>query len=229
MRVFNSKNMTNGEQWLAEYVETGSETAFRELVERYVNLVYSSALRLVDGDSHLAEDVTQGVFADLARMARKLSANVMLGGWLHRHTCFVANNTMRRERRRQLRERSAVELNSIVDHSEANLALIAPVLDEAINQLGSEDRAAILLRFFEQKDFRAVGEKLGSNEEAARKRVSRALDRLHSLLTRRGVVLSGAALTGTLTAQAVTTAPAGLALSACTSALATAAATGGTA
>ena len=221
--------MTNGEQLLAEYVETGSETAFRELVERYVNLVYSSALRLVDGDSHLAQDVTQGVFADLARMAGKLSSKVMLGGWLHRHTCFVANNTMRRERRRQFRERSAVEMNSIEDHSEANLAQIAPVLDEAINQLGAEDRAAIVLRYFEQKDFRDVGEKLGSNQEAARKRVNRALDKLHSLLTRRGVVLSASALASTLAAQAVTAAPAGLALSASTSALATAAATGGTA
>jgi DNA-directed RNA polymerase specialized sigma24 family protein len=132
LRVFNCKNMTDGEQCLADYVQTGSETAFRELVERYVNLVHSAALRLVNGDSHLAEDVTQGVFADLARMAGRLSPNVMLGGWLHRHACFVANNTMRRERRRQFRERSVVEMNSIEDHSQANLALIAPVLDEAI-------------------------------------------------------------------------------------------------
>lgn len=228
-RVFNGKNMTDGEQCLADYVQTGSETAFRELVERYVNLVHSAALRLVNGDSHLAEDVTQGVFADLARMAGRLSPNVMLGGWLHRHTCFVAHNTMRRERRRQFRERSAVEMNSIEDHSQANLALIAPVLDEAINQLGAEDRAAILLRFFEQKDFRDVGGALGSNEEAARKRVNRALDKLRSLLTRRGVVLSTAALTATLGSQVVAAAPAGLALSISTAALATTAASAGTA
>ncbi|MCI0744332.1 MAG: sigma-70 family RNA polymerase sigma factor [Verrucomicrobia subdivision 3 bacterium] len=221
--------MTDGEQRLVEYVATGSETAFREVVERYLNLVYSAALRLVNGDSHLAEDVAQKVFADLARMAGKLSRGVMLGGWLHRHTCFVANNTMRAERRRQLRERSAVEMNSIEDHSEANLALIAPVLDEAINELGSDDRAAVLLRFFEQKDFRAVGEALGSNEEAARKRVNRALGKLHTLLTRRGVVLSATGLAATLSSQVVTAAPAGLALTISTTAVATATATGGTA
>ena len=221
--------MIEGEQWLAEYAQTGSEAAFREVVERYVNLVYSAAIRLVNGDAHLAQDVTQGVFADLARMARKISRDVKLGGWLHRHTCFVANNTMRGERRRQLRERSAVEMNSMEDHSEENLALIAPVLDEAINELGAEDRDAIMLRFFEQKDFRTVGEALGSNEEAARKRVTRALDKLHGSLTRRGIVLSASALTTTLASQAVTAAPAGLALSISTAAVASATAGGGTA
>src|SRR5688572_29351884 len=221
--------MIEGEQWLAEYAQTGSEAAFREVVERYVNLVYSAAIRLVNGDTHLAEDVTQKVFADLAGMARKISRDVKLGGWLHRHTCFVANNTMRGERRRQLRERSAVEMNSMEDHSEENLALIAPVLDEAINELGAEDRDAIMLRFFEQKDFRTVGEALGSNEDAARKRVDRALDKLHGLLTRRGVVLSATALTSTLASQAVTAAPAGLALSISTAAVASATAGGGTA
>ena len=145
--------MTEGRQLLSQYIESGSETAFRELVARYVDLVYSAAVRLVNGDRHLAEDVTQTVFADLARQARGLSREVMLGGWLHRHTCFVASKTMRGERRRQTRERQAVEMNALEDHSAANLASVAPILDDAINQLGSEDRTAILLRFFEQHDF----------------------------------------------------------------------------
>jgi len=219
--------MTDGQQMLAQYVETGSETAFRELVTCYVDLVYSAAVRLVNDDTHLAEDVTQTVFADLARMARTLSREVMLGGWLHRHTCFVASKTMRGERRRQARERQAVEMNAIEDHSEANLARVAPMLDDAINQLGAEDRAAILLRFFEQNDFRSVGEALGSNEEAARKRVDRALDKLHASLTRRGVALSVSVLRTALASQAVTAAPVGLAASISGAALAGAAAGGG--
>src|SRR5688572_21717580 len=186
--------MTDGQQLIAQYVETGSETAFRELVTRYVDLVYSAAVRMVNGDTHLAEDVTQTVFADLARMARTLAREVMLGGWLHRHTCFVAAKTMRGERRRQARERQAVEMNAIEDHSAANLASVAPMLDEAINQLGAEDRAAILLRYFEQRDFQSLGAALGSSEEAARKRVDRALEKLHASLMRRGVALSVTAL-----------------------------------
>lgn len=212
--------MTDSPQLLAQYVRTGSEIAFRELATRYVDLVYSAAVRLVNGDTHLAEDVTQMVFVDLARMARTLSREVMLGGWLHRHTCFVARKAMRSERRRQARERHVVEMNALEDHSATNLAPVAPILDDAINQLGSQDRAAILLRFFEQKDFRSVGQSLGSSEEAARKRVNRALGKLELLLKRRGVALSTTALGATLITGAVTAAPAGLAATVCGIALA---------
>src|SRR5262245_51177150 len=99
-------------QLLSEYAQTGSETAFRELTSRYIDLVYSTAFRLVDGDAHRAEDIAQTVFADLARRAASLTNNVLLGGWLHRHTCYVAANAIRRERRRQAREREAAEMNS---------------------------------------------------------------------------------------------------------------------
>lgn len=221
------KQMTESQQLLTEYVKTGSETAFRDLVTRYVDLVHSAAVRLVNGDTHLAEDVTQTVFADLAKLARTLSRDVMLGGWLHRHTCYVASKTLRAERRRLARERQAVEMNSLEDHSAANLATVAPILDDAINQLGAEDRTAILLRFFEQHDFKSVGEALGSNEEAARKRVDRALDKLESLLKRRGVAFSAAALASALSAQAVTAAPAGLAITISSVALTSATAGGG--
>src|SRR6266513_376446 len=155
--------MTESQNLLAEYVQTGSDAAVRELVTRYVDLVYSTAHRLVEGDRHRAEDVAQTVFVDLARMARTLPNDVMLGGWLHRHTCFVAANTMRGERRRQSRERQAVEMNALQGNSDEDFSLIAPILDEAINELTEADRTAILLRFFEQRDFGSVGEALGSN------------------------------------------------------------------
>ena len=93
--------MTDSQQLLATYVKTGSEAAFRELLACYIDLVYSTALRLVQGDTHQAEDVAQTVFTDLAREAHTLSADTMLGGWLHRDTCFVASKLMRAERRRQ--------------------------------------------------------------------------------------------------------------------------------
>lgn len=211
-RVFIIGRMTDSQKLLAEYATSGSEAAFRDLLTRYLNLVYSTAVRLVGGDTHLAEDVTQTVFIDLARAASSLPKGVMVGGWLHRHTCYVSSKTLRGERRRQLRERQAVEMNSVQnDHSESNLAQVAPVLDEAIDALGAEDRTAILLRFFEQLDLRAVGDALGTSEGAARKRVTRALDQLHLMLTRRGIALSAAALGTALAAEAVTAAPTSLA------------------
>ncbi|HXJ58292.1 MAG TPA: sigma factor [Verrucomicrobiae bacterium] len=87
---------TESQVLLLDYAQSGSETAFGELVSRYLNLVYSVALRRVSGDAHLAEDVAQTVFTDLARKGRSLPPDIMLGGWLHRHTCFVASTVMRR-------------------------------------------------------------------------------------------------------------------------------------
>ena len=212
--------MTESHQLLAEYVECGSEAAFRELVTRHLGLVYSAAIRLVGGDAQLAEDVSQTVFVDLARQARTFSGEVMLGGWLHQHTCFVAANTLRGERRRQSRERQAMEMTALQDHSEADFSRVAPILDAAITELGEPDRTAILLRFFEQHDFRQIGEMIGSSEDAARMRVSRAREKLELLLKRRGITSTVAALSVVLSAHAVQAVPAGLAASISTAALA---------
>src|ERR1043166_7610474 len=201
--------MTETQALLAQFARDGSGSAFRELVFRYINLVYSTALRLTGGDTHRAEDITQVVFADLAQKARGLPEDVMLGGWLHQHTRFVAAKVMRTERRRLNRERQA--LNAQEDHSEANLARIKPILDKAISELSFPDRTAILLRYFEEKDHRAIGEALGTTEEAARKRVDRALDQLEQLRGRRGLALSAAVLGSLLAAHAVSAAPPGLA------------------
>jgi RNA polymerase sigma factor (sigma-70 family) len=227
-RLFISESMmTDSQPLLAEYAAKGSERAFQELVARYVDLVYSTALRLVEGDTHRAEDVAQTVFMDLARMAAKLSPNSTLGGWLHRHTCFVARTAMRGERRRQARERQAMEMSALDNQPDIALAEIAPVLDEAINELGADDRDAILLRFFERRNLRSVGEALGISENVAQKRVARALQELATLLRQRGFTLSAAALATGLAAGAVTAAPAGLALSIAGTVFAGAGAAGG--
>jgi RNA polymerase sigma factor (sigma-70 family) len=221
------KDMNADRTLLSEYATQGAEGPFRELVARYINLVHSTAVRLVHGDTHQAEDIVQTVFADLARLAGTLSGNVMLGGWLHRRTCHVALSAMRRERRRQHRERQAAEMNAIENSPDAGFERMAPVLDEAINQLGAADRTAIMLRFFEGRDLRSIGAALGSNEDAAQKRVTRGLDKLRGLLGRRGMTTSATALAAALSVHAVVAAPAGLATAVSTAALAGAAAGGG--
>jgi len=216
--------MTEERQLLAEYARTGSEDAFREIVRRYLGLVYSTALRLVNGDTHQAEDVSQIVFSDLARAARRLSAEVMLGGWLHRHSCYVAANVIRANRRRELREERLMEMNETEDHSISTFSRVAPELDDAINQLEEEDRAAVLLHFYEQRNFAAVGQAIGTTEDAARMRVNRALDKLHGLLKRRGITTTSAALATLLAAEAVHAVPAALITSISSLALTTTAA-----
>ena len=221
--------MTETQQLLRKYTEEGSETAFRDLVRRYIDLVYSVALRKVGGNAHEAEDVTQSVFTDLARKARRLPGDVLLGGWLHQHTCFVASNALRTERRRHAREKEAVEMNALQQDADAEWKQLAPILDDIIGELDAPDRYAIILRYFERYDFRAVGGSLGISDDAAQKRVSRAVEKLRELLARRGATLTGLVLAGILAEKSVQAAPVKLAAAVTASALAGAATAGGSA
>ena len=216
-------SMTDGIQLLRNYAERGDEDAFRELVERYINLVYSAAIRRVGGDADLARDVAQTVFTDLARKARSLGHVRSLGGWLHRHTGFVAATAVRRERSRHARERQAVEMNTLHDIPDSTWRQLAPVLDETIDALDAADREAIVLRFFEQRDLREVGAALGISDDAAQKRVSRAIEKLRILLAQRGVSLGVTVLASLILAQAVSAAPIGLGASVSQAALVAAA------
>jgi RNA polymerase sigma factor (sigma-70 family) len=212
--------MTDDGQLLQQYTRERSESAFGELVTRHIDLVYSVALRVAGGDSHLAQDVTQAVFLDLARKAGSLPHVAVLAGWLYRHAWFTAAKMVRTERRRQIREQTAMEMRALDNNTGSPWELIAPHLDEGLNQLSAADRDAIVLRFFKQQDFRVIGAALGVSEDTAQKRVSRALEKLRSVLSKRGATLTATALAPALTAEAVVAAPAGLAISVTTTALA---------
>jgi RNA polymerase sigma factor (sigma-70 family) len=218
--------MTDDGQLLHQYTRERSEAAFGELVARHIDLVYSVALRVAGGDSHLAQDVTQSVFLDLARKALGLPRNAILAGWLYRHAWFTAAKSVRAERRRKTREQTAMEMRVLDDNTGSPWELIAPHLDESLNQLSASDRDAIVLRFFKRQDFRVIGTALGVSEDAAQKRVSRALEKLRGVLSKRGATLTATALASALTAEAVVAAPAGLAISVTATALAGAATVG---
>jgi RNA polymerase sigma factor (sigma-70 family) len=219
--------MLDDRQLLARYSE-GSEAAFAEIVSRYVNLVYSAALRRTGGNVTMAQDISQLVFTDLARKAGSLPGGVVLAGWLHRATRFGAAQLQRTEQRRQAREQAALAMNAFESESPPSWESIRPVLDQALDRLNRQDRDALLLRFFEQRSLAEVGQALGSNEEAARKRVSRALEKLRSYLGRRGVTTTASALSVAISTNALAAAPSGLAATLSSSSLAGAAAGTGT-
>src|ERR1043165_1470949 len=186
----------NDNELLQRYAESRCEASFTELVKRYVDLVYSAALRQVGGDVHLAHDVTQSVFIDLARKAGSLSGQRVLSGWLYTSAHYAAAKVVRTEQRWRAREQEANSMREILEQSasEPSWEELRPVIDEAMHELNQGERDAVLLRFFEKRQLGEVGAKLGVSEDAARKRVDRALEKLRALLARRGVTSTSAAL-----------------------------------
>ena len=185
--------MTPDSELLARFARTKAEDAFAELVKRHVNLVYSAALRQANGDAHLAQDVAQTVFADLARIVR--------------------GENRRRDREEKFMrepENSGTGVPPGQSANETEWEKLRPALDAAMHELKEADRETILLRYFENRSFAEVGRKLGLNENAARMRVERALEKLRTAFAQRGVATT-ATLASVISANAVQLAPAGLA------------------
>ena len=203
--------MTSDLELLQDYARNKSEESFAALVNRHLNLVYSAASRQVRSPQ-LAEEVAQAVFMDLSQSAATLRPDTILTAWLYQVTRRSATDVVRRESRRQLREQIVTEMNTMTAAA-SDWTSIEPLLDEAMQELDDADRAAVLLRYFENKSLREVGAALGSSDDAAQKRVSRAVERLREFFAKRGVKAGAAGLAVVISANAVQAAPAGLAFS----------------
>ncbi len=195
---------------LQEYVQRRSEQAFAELVRRHVNLVYSTAARLA-GEPHLAEDVAQAVFLQLARKAGTVRNGRALGSWLYRVTRAATVDALRSEQRRRIREREAMSRAEQSTDGGAAWSSVSPLLDEAMRRLKPAEVDAVVLRFFEGKSLREVGDALALSEDGAQKRVGRALEKMRAYFAKRGVKATAAALTAVIATNSVQAAPTGLA------------------
>jgi RNA polymerase sigma factor (sigma-70 family) len=195
----------NDLEMLQTYAKTGDEASFRALAEKYTGLVFGCAFRKT-GSRQLAEEVTQNVFASLARKASGLRVERSLGAWLHRAAVLESSSLLRSECRHRRRVQALAnhtaqepEMHATPD-SELLRSEVASELDEALNQLRAGDRRALLLRFFEDRSYNEIGRELGRSEDACRKRVNRSLDQLAGLLSKSGSAVSTTTIGAVLTA-----------------------------
>ncbi len=198
------KMTANDLELLGRFSREHSQDAFTALVKQYMDLVYSAALRQVRSPE-LAEEVCQTVFTQLARNAAKVKSDTVLSAWLYQVTRHAAIDVIRSEARRRAREQIAIQMSET--NAPADWSQIEPLLDEAMQSLDQTDRTAILLRYFESKSLREVGEALGATEDAAQKRVARAVEQLRQFFLQRKIQVGAAALAALVSANAIQAAP----------------------
>ena len=198
---------------LEQFARNGSEEAFAALVQRHIALVHSVALRHTANAQH-AQDITQAVFVILARKAGTLGRRTVLPGWLYHTARLTAANLQRAETSRVRREQEAYMQSQIEESvNDALWRELSPQLDEAMAGLGTSERDALVLRYFQNKSMAEVGKFLGLAENTAQKRVSRALEKLRVFFTKRGVSSTTAIIAGMISAHSVQAVPVTLAKS----------------
>lgn len=191
-------DFTESENLWREFRSGQSEAVFLQIVKQYSAMVYSTALRLSDGDCGRAEDIMQEVFCSLVKKAGRLPMDLCLGGWLYRHTCHLSANQRRSERRRRKREMMAAEImNDPVPQLPPE---VIAHLDEALCSLPKTSREMLVMRYFERADYERIAKQFGLSDEAARKRISRSLEKLRVLFAKRGLGVSSVTLGAGLTA-----------------------------
>ncbi len=209
---------------LDRFASKQDAVAFEALVHRYAGVVYGSALRIL-GDPHAAEDIAQDCFMALARSPGAVDRSVV--GWLHARATSRSLNRLRDEQRRRQREQKATAMNETPDHANTLVMWrqIQPLLDAAVAELPDDLREPVIMHYLEGKQQEAVAERMGVNQSTISRRLASALDRLHELLTARGVAVPVGVLGVLLVEKATVAAPVNL-VTGLTASLATATATG---
>jgi predicted DNA-binding protein (UPF0251 family) len=76
-----------------------------------------------------------------------------------------------------------------------------PVVEEALASLAAKERESLILHYFQDLSYPQIAALLGIEEAAARKRVSRALQRLEAQMRKRGLGISATGLLAAVAAQ----------------------------
>lgn len=215
--------MKSDAELLRQYAADHSDSAFSELVGRYIDLVYSTALRMVH-DAALAQDVVQSVFIQLAQKAPAIRDANAVPGWLYRVTRCQAANAVRAEQTRQRYEMEAMMQAQL--EVDAAWESIRSGLEDAMASLNPAEQNLVILHFFQNQSWRDVSMALALSEDTVQRRAGRALEKLRTFFAKKGISLSAAVIGTSVAENAIQAAPTGLAVSVTTASLAKAASAG---
>lgn len=192
---------------LQSFAANRGEKAFRALSDRYLGLIYHTALRRT-GNLPLSQDISQNVLCALAKKAGSLAEHPeRLAAWLHRATIYESLKAMRSESAHQ-RRKELRHPDEIPGHShESPWSDALPILDASLDKLSETDRTVLLLHFFENHSFPQIARTLGKSTDAVQKQSRRALEKLSRLLRGKGVALSVTCIATGLTAEFAKAAP----------------------
>lgn len=211
---------------LKQFNASRDEHAFAALVSKHLPMVFGVCLRRTE-NRELAEELTQNVFTRFAKKAAGISPDVNLGGWLHRAASFECSHALRTESNRNRTMKRFAELRPATETSEEDIMTreASRQLDEAINQLPKKEQDIVLMRFSEDLTLREIGCRIGKSESATQRHLSRVLEKLGSILRRRGVTASTALLAALLSSNLSKAAPLGFSAASVSKAALAAAAT----
>jgi len=185
--------------------ESDAEAAFGELVRRHGPMVLGVCRHVLEHDSD-AEDAFQATFLVLARNAASIRDRRVLGHWLYEVAYRIAIRSRTRSSQRRAREKEVAQMSALADSSQArDLAWteLRPVLHEEVNRLPEKYRCAVVLCYLEGRTNEEAATLLGWPVGTVKGRLSRARDILRSRLTRRGLALSAAFLSLSLSKNEV--------------------------
>jgi RNA polymerase sigma factor (sigma-70 family) len=192
--------MISDAELLTQYRAARSNEVFARIVERHGPLVLRTCLRRLD-NLHDAEDAAQDAFEALAQQADSIRGS--LGAWLHGVAQHAANHLLRSRTRRVRREEAAASMRAMPQTALCEQAEWRDELDAALSQLPEPLREAVILRYLEGRKFDEAARLAGCPLATLSRRATEGINRLRSILGRRGMAFSTAALAGLLAQETV--------------------------
>ena len=188
-------------QLLESFVQYRDETAFEALVHRHGPLVLGVCERVM-GRADDAEDAFQATFLVLVRRAASIVPRELVGNWLYGVAFRTALAARGKNNRRRAKEKQLDELPHAATEPRSVWHDLQPLLDQELNRLTDKFRMPVVLCDLQGRSRAEAARQLNLPEGTLSSRLAAARKLLSQRLTRRGVMLSGAAL-ATLLAQNV--------------------------